>query len=98
MQQFAHHGKTFASLCDDKSHEGCYSLMMRLLINGIERELGGVAERLQDLVVRHLGLTPDRIAVELNREIVPRGKWSETELRDGDKLEIVHFVGGGLAS
>ncbi len=72
--------------------------MMRLLINGIERELGGVAERLQDLVVRHLGLTPDRIAVELNREIVPRGKWSETELRDGDKLEIVHFVGGGLAS
>lgn len=37
----------------------------------------------------------DRVAVELNREIVSRGLWAETTLNDGDHLEIVHFVGGG---
>ena len=37
----------------------------------------------------------DRVAIELNREIVPRGQWAETKLSDGDRLEIVHFVGGG---
>ena len=37
----------------------------------------------------------DRVAVELNREIVPRDRWSQTHLKDGDRLEIVHFVGGG---
>jgi len=34
----------------------------------------------------------DRVAVELNREIAPRNRWSETVLKDGDRLEIVHFV------
>jgi sulfur carrier protein len=38
----------------------------------------------------------DRVAVELNRDIVPRDKWPQTNLSDGDRLEIVHFVGGGL--
>ncbi len=37
----------------------------------------------------------DRVAVELNRTIVPREKWGETNLSEGDRLEIVHFVGGG---
>ena len=37
----------------------------------------------------------DRVAVELNRDIVPRDKWNTTELNEGDRLEIVHFVGGG---
>jgi thiamine biosynthesis protein ThiS len=37
----------------------------------------------------------DRVAVELNREIVPRPEWPGTLLKDGDRLEIVHFVGGG---
>ena len=37
----------------------------------------------------------DRVAVELNREIVSRAQWAETSLKDGDRLEIVHFVGGG---
>ena len=38
----------------------------------------------------------DRVAVELNRDIVPRDRWGETQLSDGDRLEVVHFVGGGL--
>ena len=40
----------------------------------------------------------DRVAVELNRDIVPRDRWAETELNEGDRLEIVHFVGGGSVS
>jgi thiamine biosynthesis protein ThiS len=37
----------------------------------------------------------DRVAVELNRDIVTRDRWPDTLLKDGDRLEIVHFVGGG---
>jgi sulfur carrier protein len=37
----------------------------------------------------------DRVAVELNLDIVPRATWESTVLKDGDRLEIVHFVGGG---
>lgn len=46
-------------------------------------------------LVHRLGMKPDRVAVELNLEIVPRANWEATALKDGDKLEVVHFVGGG---
>jgi thiamine biosynthesis protein ThiS len=46
-------------------------------------------------LVALLGMKPDRVAVELNREIVPRAAWQGRALRDGDELEVVHFVGGG---
>jgi thiamine biosynthesis protein ThiS len=46
-------------------------------------------------LVSHLGMKPDRVAVELNLAIVPRARWEATTLKDGDKLEVVHFVGGG---
>jgi len=49
-------------------------------------------------LIEILGMKGDRIAVELNREIVPRMQWSATQLHDGDRLEIVHFVGGGAYS
>jgi thiamine biosynthesis protein ThiS len=42
-----------------------------------------------------MGMKGDRVAVEMNREIVPRAQWQATALKDGDRLEIVHFVGGG---
>ena len=45
--------------------------------------------------VAKLGLKADRVAVELNRQITGRNRWSETALHEGDRLEIVHFVGGG---
>lgn len=48
--------------------------------------------------IEQLGMKGDRVAVELNREIVPRGQWIETQLHDGDSLEIVQFVGGGAYS
>jgi len=46
-------------------------------------------------LVEQLDLKADRLAVELNLEILPREQWTRTALKDGDRLEIVHFVGGG---
>ena len=66
---------------------------MTLHINGEPREFPD-ALTLAGLV-EHLGMKGDRVAVEVNREIAPRERWSEMTLHDGDRLEIVHFVGGG---
>lgn len=66
---------------------------MLLHINGENREVPQL-ETLAALV-EHLGMKSDRLAIELNREIVPRDRWAATALKDGDSLEIVHFVGGG---
>jgi sulfur carrier protein len=49
-------------------------------------------------LIESLGMKSDRVAVELNRDIIPRDHWSQTQLKDGDCLEIVHFVGGGCLS
>jgi thiamine biosynthesis protein ThiS len=68
---------------------------MKLSINGEDREFPSnltVAS-----LIAHLGMKPDRVAVELNRNLVPRDRWDKTPLSDNDKLEIVHFVGGGSA-
>jgi thiamine biosynthesis protein ThiS len=66
---------------------------MTLHINGEPREF---ADGLSlAALVQHLGMKADRVAVELNLEIVPRASWEQTQLKDGDKLEVVHFVGGG---
>ena len=65
---------------------------MNLIINGEGQTYS--AETLLALV-EQLGMKPDRVAVELNREIVPRDRWPSTALHEGDRLEIVHFVGGG---
>jgi thiamine biosynthesis protein ThiS len=67
---------------------------MRLLINGEEREFAAAPFTLAALV-EQLGMKPDRVAVELNRDIVARDRWPDTLLAEGDRLEIVHFVGGG---
>jgi sulfur carrier protein len=48
-----------------------------------------------DQLVAELGLKSDRVAVEHNGAIVPRASWTETVLSAGDRLEVVHFVGGG---
>ena len=66
---------------------------MKIQVNGDPRE---VAEGLTvaELVVE-LGLTEGPVAVERNREVVPRAEHRSTALVEGDVLEIVHFVGGG---
>jgi sulfur carrier protein len=66
---------------------------MNLLINGEQRSFADSLSLAQ--LVEQLEMKGDRVAVELNREIVPRARWGETPLMEGDRLEIVHFVGGG---
>lgn len=66
---------------------------MRLFINGKEQSFDEPLNLAQ--LVDQLGMKGDRVAAELNREIVSRSQWSDTLLKDNDHLEIVHFVGGG---
>lgn len=66
---------------------------MKLKVNGEEKTFD--APLTLAALIENMGLKPDRVAVELNREIAPRNRWGETQLEDGDRLEIVHFVGGG---
>mgnify|MGYP006296664307 CR=1 FL=1 len=66
---------------------------MNIQINGEQRE---VSESLSvtELLVE-LDLNPSLVVVELNREILDRSRYEETRIREGDVLELVHFVGGG---
>jgi sulfur carrier protein len=66
---------------------------MKIIVNGNEREVqpGTTIATL----IEQLQLRTDRIATERNREVVPKARYAETQLQDGDKLEIVTFVGGG---
>ena len=67
--------------------------MITLQLNGEQRDFpDGMSI---SALVAQLGMKPDRVAVELNQEIVPRANWEATMLKNGDKLEVVHFVGGG---
>ncbi|MCI0437140.1 MAG: sulfur carrier protein ThiS [Gemmatimonadetes bacterium] len=66
---------------------------VHVVVNGEPREIEAgrsVAELLDTL-----GLHPGMVVVEHNREILPRARLEGVEVRDGDVLELVHFVGGG---
>lgn len=66
---------------------------MKIHLNGEERDFA-VGTTLAALL-KHLELPENRVAVERNRAVVPRSTYSETVLKEGDRLEIVRFVGGG---
>jgi thiamine biosynthesis protein ThiS len=66
---------------------------LRVFINGESKELSGTPS-LAELITQ-LELPAARIAIELNRAVVRRSEWSGTILQDDDRIEIVHFVGGG---
>ena len=71
---------------------------MRIQINGDERTFPDPRppeEFTLSALIEALGMKSDRVAIELNRDITPRDRWANTRLKDGDRLEIVHFVGGG---
>lgn len=68
---------------------------LQLQINGQPRTLALASPQTLDAVVAELGLRGDRIALELNGDIVPRTTWPGTSIQTGDRLEVVHFVGGG---
>jgi sulfur carrier protein len=66
---------------------------MKVFVNGEEKDLSD-ATSLSELITK-MDLPVARIAIELNREVVRRSDWGSTMLNDGDRIEIVHFVGGG---
>ncbi|THD65061.1 sulfur carrier protein ThiS [Phenylobacterium sp.] len=66
---------------------------MQLTVNGEARSFEGLAD-IAGLVAA-LGLDGRKVAVERNLEIVPRSAYGRTLLADGDRIEIVHFIGGG---
>ena len=67
--------------------------MIEVLVNGEPTRIGEPASLL--MLIEQLDLPRQRIAIEHNLEIVSKTKWAATVLHDGDRLEIVHFVGGG---
>ena len=66
---------------------------MTISINGERREVpdGLTVEAL----LAQLGMTAGRVAIERNLDILPRVRWSDTQIQPNDSFEIVHFVGGG---
>lgn len=66
---------------------------LTILVNGNRTDIAegsGIGD-----LIKSLGLETDRVAVELNQRIVRRVDWGSTTISEGDKVEIVHFVGGG---
>ena len=66
---------------------------IRIRLNGKDRSIqAGLSVR---ALIESLGLNPALVVVELNREILSRGRYGDVGVGDGDRLELVHFVGGG---
>lgn len=65
---------------------------MQIQLNGEAKEVE--ATTVADLVIE-LGLEKRMLAVELNLEVVPRSQYPQTELHQGDRIEVVHMIGGG---
>jgi sulfur carrier protein len=66
---------------------------LMVTVNGESRQIDAPAT--VGALIARLGLDKRKIAVERNEAIVPRSAYAETWLRSGDRLEIVHFIGGG---
>jgi sulfur carrier protein len=72
-------------------------MALTIVLNGQARSFALEGSASIEGLVEELGLKSDRIAIEQNGEIVPRSSWPQAALREGDRLELVHFVGGGVA-
>ena len=66
---------------------------INVLLNGKTREIP--AEIDLDRLLELFSLPSQRIAIELNKSVIRRADWPQTVVSDGDKVEVVHFVGGG---
>ena len=69
---------------------------MEIIVNGESQNVSNPIT-IEELIGR-IGLRSDRLAVERNHEVVPRSQWSNVTLEEGDRIEIIHFVGGGTRS
>ncbi len=71
-------------------------MSLTVILNGQSRNFDSLPQPVSlEQLIGELGLKGDRVAVEVNGEIVPRSGWVEMVVKEGDKLEVVHFVGGG---
>lgn len=67
-----------------------------MMVNGEKYDLQALAPEFTLVaLISKFGLSPQRVAVELNGELVPRGRYAEYRLGDNDQVEIIHYVGGG---
>ena len=66
---------------------------MRLIVNGTEKFIESSANLIQ--LLKELEIEGSHIAVALNLQVIPRSNYETTSIKDGDKVEIVHAVGGG---
>lgn len=66
---------------------------MQIVVNGSPAELEDDSP--MSTLIEHLGLAGQRIAVEVNGELVPRSRFDAHALREGDRVEVIHAVGGG---
>jgi sulfur carrier protein len=66
---------------------------MKVFINGESKDL--TAEFTLDELLQHFSLPVERVAIELNKEVIRKKDWTNVTVKADDKIEIVHFVGGG---
>ena len=66
---------------------------IKIYINGKEKIISAETNILE--LLKELNLQPDRVAVEINKNVIPKQEFSNYVLKDGDKIEVVRFVGGG---
>ena len=66
---------------------------MNIFINGETKEI--LTELNLNELLKHFSLPNERVAIELNKEVVRKKDWENIKISDGDRLEVIHFVGGG---
>ncbi len=66
---------------------------MKIYINGETKEIPGETNLAE--LLKYLALPQERIAIELNKEVVRKKDWENIKVGDADKIEVIHFVGGG---
>lgn len=66
---------------------------MKVFLNGENREVPSGLDLEQ--LLEHFSLPSQRVAVELNKTVVRRADWKNTQVNDSDTIEVIHFVGGG---
>jgi thiamine biosynthesis protein ThiS len=67
---------------------------LKIVLNGAAREVTEMATL--SSLLEELGIKPEGVAVEINLQIIDRGHFKTTTLKEGDKVEVIGFVGGGL--
>jgi thiamine biosynthesis protein ThiS len=69
---------------------------MTIILNGQKKEVP--ARLTVEGLLRHLDIKPERVAVEINEEIVRKAAYAAAEVKEGDRVEVVQFMGGGSAA